>query len=62
MVLNFSTVSNWSSAFHPCVKMVLPVKWWMKNADMANGFSNIIKKKKFDVACQLYKNKIKNLN
>ena len=37
-VPNLSTVSNWSSTFQPCVKMVLTVKCWMENADMANGF------------------------
>ena len=31
-------VSNWSSTFQPCVKMVLAVKCWMENAEVANSF------------------------
>jgi hypothetical protein len=51
LVPNLSIVSNWSSTFQPCVKMVIAVKCWIENADVANGLFLILKMS--DVACQL---------
>jgi hypothetical protein len=44
-------MSNWSSTFQRCVKMVIAVKCWMEKADVANGLFLILKIS--DMACQL---------
>ena len=43
-------VSNWSSTFQPCVKMVIFVKCWMENTNTTNDLFLILKMS--DVACQ----------
>ena len=35
-------VSNWSLTFESYVKMIIAIKWWMKNIDMTNSFIKII--------------------
>ena len=38
----FSKLHIWSLTFWNCVKIVLTVKWWMENADMANDQIKIL--------------------
>ena len=42
MVLNLLIVSIWSLTFHFCVNLIIVVKWSIENADVTNGFIQII--------------------
>ena len=42
MILNLSNVSIWSSTFHPYVKIVIVIKWWIENIDVTSSFIKII--------------------